>query len=107
MRGSLILLALSLAATDAALVQGARPGGLGASRRSAPTMFAPLIADVTPLHATAAAAATSALPTSVLVSDIADALQGFGNSPFVLLVPIGAGAALAAIIIFILVKSAG
>ena len=47
------------------------------------------------------------LPSSVLVADIIDFFQGFAGSPFILLVPIGAGALVAAIIISILVKSAG
>ena len=48
------------------------------------------------------------LPTDLLAdSSPLDFLAAFANSPFILLVPIGAGALVAGIIIFILVKSAG
>jgi len=109
-RALLFQLALSIACAHAALIRGSMhpASALGASRRSAPIMFTPLGASgFEPPSAAAAAAATAALPASVLVGDIADVLQGFAGSPLILLVPMGAGALVASIIIFILVKSAG
>lgn len=47
------------------------------------------------------------LPSTVLVADVIEFFQAFADSPFILLIPIGAGAAVASIIIYILVKSAG
>ena len=54
----------------------------------------------------AAASVSASLPSSVLVSDVFDGLQGFATSPLILLVPIGAGTLVAALIIYVLVKSA-
>lgn len=53
------------------------------------------------------APAAQALPSSVLIGDVFDAISGFAGSPAILLVPISAGALIAGLIILILVKSAG
>ncbi len=53
------------------------------------------------------AAAGAGLPTSAVLADVLDVVQGFADSPLILLVPIGAGTLVASIIIAILVKSAG
>lgn len=50
--------------------------------------------------------ATTQLPSLLLSDGLVDLLGGFIGSPLILLVPIGAGAAVAFAIIFVLVKSA-
>jgi hypothetical protein len=114
---------LSLVAAVAALsvepsLRIARPAVLG-RRASSPTALLPSVSAGVGLGATgsvtaatlgAAAADSMArvdLPSTVLVADVIEFFQAFADSPFILLIPIGAGAGVAAIIIFLLVKSAG
>ena len=47
------------------------------------------------------------LPTTTAVADIVDNVAAFADSPAILLLPIGAGAVVAGLIIFVLVKAAG
>ena len=47
------------------------------------------------------------LPTTTAVADIVDNVAAFAGSPAILLLPIGAGAVVAGLIIFVLVKAAG
>ena len=47
------------------------------------------------------------MQSTVTISDAFDLISGFANSPLILLVPIGAGTLVAAIIIYVLVKAAG
>jgi hypothetical protein len=55
-----------------------------------------------------AATALTSLPSTLLAdSSPLDFLVGFDTNPLILLVPMGAGSLVAALIIFILVKSAG
>lgn len=72
-------------------------------------MLAPplLGAAAAPAAANYAASAAAVLPSSLLIADIVDTISGVANSPLVLLIPIGGGSLVAAIIIYILVKSAG
>lgn len=88
----------------AAHVSRAQP----APRRAALSALAP--AEAIPLLSASldSVASASLDHTSVLLSEgFLDVLQGFADSPAILLIPIGAGATVASIIIFILVKSAG
>ena len=55
---------------------------------------------------TSVGVATTQLPSLLLSDGLVDVLGGFIGSPLILLVPIGAGAAVAFAIIFVLVKSA-
>ena len=105
MSRSWVLLACLVAGAHAALVQPTRlPCARRAvARAAAPTMLVPEA--LAPLDA--AASVSASLPSSVLVSDVFDGLQGFATSPLILLVPIGAGTLVAALIIYVLVKSAG
>ena len=48
----------------------------------------------------------SPLPTTTAVADIVDNVAAFADSPAILLLPIGAGAVVAGLIIFVLVKAA-
>ena len=73
-----------------------------APRAASPSMLLPPI----PLDVAASSVSTS-LPSTVLVSDAFELITSFGNSPFVLLIPIGAGTLVASLIIWVLVKSAG
>ena len=49
----------------------------------------------------------ASLPTTAAVADIVDNVAAFADSPAILLLPIGAGAVVAGLIIFVLVKAAG
>ena len=49
----------------------------------------------------------ASLPTTTAVADIVDNVAAFADSPAILLLPIGAGAVVAGLIIFVLVKAAG
>ena len=75
----------------------ARPARALASRAAPPTMG--LFAPEPLLHAS--------LPTTTAVADIVDNVAAFADSPAILLLPIGAGAVVAGLIIFVLVKAAG
>ena len=79
---------------------------IAACRSATPAMLAPIPLAGASAPSFAAAAAT-AVPASLLVADVFDAISGFANSPAVLLIPIGAGSLVAAAIIYVLVKSAG
>ena len=100
----LVLLACLAAGTHAFLVQPAqlaRSRPAPASRTSAPAMVVPPMVDET------LSTAVAALPSTVMLSDVMDAVAGFAGSPLILLVPIGAGTLVACGIIFVLVKAAG
>jgi len=47
------------------------------------------------------------MPSTLLAADLIEVFQGFADSPAILLIPIGAGALVAALIVTVLVKSAG
>ena len=94
-----LVLACAVACADAfAAVQPAR---LPCARSVAPRAAATSMLAPVPLDAAAS------LPSTLLLSDTLDALQGFVGSPLILLIPIGAGSLVAAGIIWVLVKSAG
>ena len=107
MRSIWAFLVCFIAASQALVVQPARlPCVRPAVQRTAsPTMLlspAPLDAlDVV------TASASTALPATLLLSDVVEQLQGFGGSPLILLLPIGVGTLVASGIIYVLVKSAG
>jgi hypothetical protein len=107
-----VLLLAALACAQAALVGQpmARVSSRSvplAARRGIPSMLAPELLDAAMPQNAATTATAVSLPATILVSDIIDTLQGFANSPLILLIPIGAGLAVASVIIFILVKAAG
>jgi hypothetical protein len=81
----------------------------GVRTPSAVAMHVP-VAEVLPFDPPAlldAATTASSMPSSLLIGDVLESIAGFATSPLVLLLPIGAGSLVAAIIIYILVKSAG
>ncbi len=82
-----------LAPADAGASLGAGVAGVAATQTSAAALLPAL--------------QTVDLPSTVLVADLIDIVQGFADSPLILLIPIGAGAAVAGIIMYVLVKSAG
>lgn len=104
MRAWAVLVCLA-AGAQAFVVQP--PARLPCTRCAAPRVAAPsMLLTELPLDV-AAASVSASLPSTVLVSEVFDSLQGFAGSPAILLLPIGVGSLVAAGIIFVLVKSAG